>query len=383
LRIAHLIAVFPPYRSGTGTVCYHNALETARLGHEVHVFTADYGGQPTALDNPPGVQMHRLRPLLRVGNAPLLPGLLNLGRFDVLHLHYPFIFGAELGRLYGLLRQIPYVITYHQDVILDGLMGRAVRLHEQVIGNAILRGARRLMFTSLDYGKASRVGSLFTHMNGRIGAMPNGVDPNSFHPNLDTSALRSRYALRPEDRVVLFVGGLDRAHYFKGVTVLLKAAARIADPHVRTMLVGDGDLRPEFEALAAAFGLQDRVIFCGRVSQEELPAHYALCDVLVLPSTTMGEAFGIVLLEAMACAKPVIASDLPGVRTVVIDGENGRRFPVGDDAALADRLNEILSDSALARRMGKAGREQVESQYAWTQIGKALDRVYQEVVGHG
>jgi glycosyltransferase involved in cell wall biosynthesis len=98
--------------------------------------------------------------------------------------------------------------------------------------------------------------------------------------------------------------------------VLLEALARIADPCVKAVIVGDGDLRPQFKARAAALDLAGRAIFAGRAAQAELPAYYALCDALVLPSITMGEAFGIVLLEAMACAKPVIASDLPSVRTV-------------------------------------------------------------------
>jgi glycosyltransferase involved in cell wall biosynthesis len=379
LRIAHITAAFPPYRSGTGTVCYHNALEAARMGHDVHVFTADYGGEHAHGDDPDGVTVHRLKAIFRVGNAPLLPGLLHGGRFDVIHLHYPFIFGAELASMRSLLSRTPYVITYHQDVILGGAMGRAVLAHEALIGRAILRGARRLMFTTLDYGRASRVGDLVERMGERAVDMPNGVDPAVFHPNIATSALRTRYRLTPGDRIALFVGGLDRAHYFKGIPVLLEALARSADPCVKALIVGDGDLRAGFEAQAAALGLAERAIFAGRVAQAELPAHYALCDTLVLPSITMGEAFGIVLLEAMACAKPVIASDLPGVRTVAAHGECGLVFPPGDSAALASALETLLSDGDLRRRLGANGRARVEQKYAWARIGESLAQIYAQV----
>jgi glycosyltransferase involved in cell wall biosynthesis len=379
LRIAHITAAFPPYRSGTGTVCYHNALEAARIGHDVHVFTADYGAQPALGDDPDGVTVHRLKPIFRVGNAPLLPGLLNVGRFDVIHLHYPFIFGAELASMRSLLSRTPYVITYHQDVILGGAMGRAVLAHEALVGRAILRGAQRLMFTTLDYGRASRVGDLMDRLGGRVIDMPNGVDPAVFHPHIDTSALRDRYRLTPADRVALFVGGLDRAHYFKGVPVLLEALARIADPRVKAVIVGDGDLRAQFQGQASALGVAERVIFAGRVAQAELPAHYAMCDLLVLPSITMGEAFGIVLLEAMACAKPVIASDLPGVRTVAAHGECGLVFPPGDSAALASALGRLFADGDLRRRMGANGRARVESTYAWARIGESLAQIYAQV----
>jgi glycosyltransferase involved in cell wall biosynthesis len=379
LRIAHITAAFPPYRSGTGTVCYHNALETARIGHDVHVFTADYGAEYAQDDDPEGVTVHRLKPVFRVGNAPLLPGLLRIGGFDVIHLHYPFIFGAELASLRSRMTRTPYVITYHQDVILGGALGRAVLAHEALIGRAILRGARRLMFTTLDYGRASRVGDLVERMSERVIDMPNGVDPAVFHPYVDTAALRARHRLSLGDRIALFVGGLDRAHYFKGVPVLLEALARIAEPCVKAVIVGDGDLRPQFEAQAAALGLAERVIFAGRAAQAELPAYYALCDALVLPSITMGEAFGIVLLEAMACAKPVIASDLPGVRTVAAHGECGLVFPPGDSGALASALETLLHDPDLRRRMGANGRARVEQKYAWARIGEALARVYARV----
>ena len=388
MRIAHISSTFPPYRGGTGTVCYHNALEVARLGHEVHVFTANYGViKSTDTDaDPPGVTVHRLRSLVRVGNAPLLPGLLRVGRFDVLHLHYPFIFGAELISFRSLIGRIPTVITYHQDVILGGVTGRGILIHEALFGKAMLRRARRLLFTSMDYARASRVKSLVEKMGSaegtdRVGEMPNGVDPTLFNPQIDAGFLRDRYGLNSTDLVTLFVGGLDKAHYFKGVPVLLQAMTRIPDPQAKLLIVGDGDLRPTFQTQVIELGLSGRVIFCGRVPQDELPAHYALSDLLVLPSVTMGEAFGIVLLEAMACAKPAIATNLPGVRTVVIDGENGLIVPPNDVEKLADALRSLLSDPERRRRMGENGRAKVEARYSWERIGRALVEVYEAVGG--
>lgn len=383
MRIAHISSTFPPYRGGTGTVCYHNALEVARLGHEVYVFTANYGkGKPDADADPPGVTVHRLRSVFRVGNAPLMPGLLGVSRkrFDVLHLHYPFIFGAELTSFRSLIGRIPTVITYHQDVILGGVMGKGILVHEALFGKAMLNHANRLLFTSMDYARASRVKSLVEKMGERVSEMPNGVDPQAFNPQIDATFLRDRYGLNPSDLVTLFVGGLDKAHYFKGVPVLLDAMTRIPDPQVKLLIVGDGDLRPTFQNRVIELGLSGRVIFCGRVPQEELPAHYAASDVLVLPSVTMGEAFGIVLLEAMACAKPAIATNLPGVRTVVVDGENGLIVPPNDADKLADALRDLLSNPERRRRMGENGRAKVEARYAWERIGKALVEVYQAVV---
>jgi glycosyltransferase involved in cell wall biosynthesis len=311
MRIAHATTTFPPYYGGTGAVCYYNVIGAAEQGHEVHVFTARHPlpdqledtGNPAPLTRLRrlGVHVHRLRPLFRVGNAPCLPQLLDLRDFDVVHLHSPFPFGEEFLFLQSYLREVPYVVTYHQDLILPGLLGALVRAHWRILGRRLLARARYLMVTSLDYARASRVNVLTQVMGDRMIEMPNGIDVGRFHPDLDARVLRRHYGLRQQDRVVLFVGALDRPHYFKGIEVLLRSFARINDAEVKLLVVGDGDLRPRYQALSKSLGLDGRVIFCGRVPDAVLPLHYALCDCLVLPSTTMGEAFGIVLLEAMAC----------------------------------------------------------------------------------
>ena len=96
MKIVHVTATFPPYRGGTGTVCYYNALGLARLGHEVTVVTARQAGDGGRGADPPGVTVRRLPALLRLGHATFLPGLRGLKGFDVIHLHPPFILGAEM-----------------------------------------------------------------------------------------------------------------------------------------------------------------------------------------------------------------------------------------------------------------------------------------------
>jgi glycosyltransferase involved in cell wall biosynthesis len=213
--------------------------------------------------------------------------------------------------------------------------------------------------------------------------MPNGVDPERFHPDNSDCGLRETYSIQPDDKVVLFVGGLDTPHYFKGVDVLLNSLKCIADPSVKMLIVGDGNLRETYMTLSRDLGLAGRVTFCGRVSDELLPAHYALSDLVVLPSTTRGEAFGIVLLEGMASGKPVIASNLPGVRTVVDDGENGLLVNPRDAVDLTAKICELASNRSLREEMGARGREKVEKKYAWPAVVARLEAVYQEVLGDG
>ncbi len=380
MRIAHVTATFPPHYTGTGMVCYHNAAGLVQLGHHVTVFTAK--DAPDGYAYPEGMTVRHLPPLFRFGNAPFLPGLLRMEEFDVVHLHYPFYFGAEMVYLKSLVGGLRYVVTYHQDVLFAGALRFPERIHHRLVGRRILSRAGKVLATSWDYARASRLSELLRARPDAVGVLPNGVDTQRFHPGVDGSALRARYGIGPEDRIVLFIGALDRAHYFKGVGVLLEAVSRTPGKSVKLLVVGEGDLRPAYQKQAAALGLSERVLFCGRVSDAELPAHYGLCDLLVLPSTTMGEAFGLVLLEAMACGKPVIASDLPGVRSVVSDGESGLLVSPGDAGDLAERLQMLLDAPRRRQEMGARGRARVEERYAWSRIVPQLVTVYEEVLAH-
>ena len=377
MQIAHVTATFPPYYGGTGTVCYHNALGLARLGHSVTVFTAD--DAPGDYADPEEFAVRRLPVWFRFGNAPFMPALFGLEGFDIVHLHYPFYFGAESVWLRSLTNGLRYVVTYHQDVLFSGPLRLPERLHHWLLGRQILTRAGKVLTTSLDYARASRLKELLETKPGAIGEMPNGVDTRRFHPGVGAAELRSQYGLRPTDRTVLFVGALDRAHYFKGVGILLPALVRVAGG-VRLLVVGDGNLRGAYQQQALELGLEDQALFCGRVPDEDLPAHYALCDLLVLPSTTMGEAFGLVLLEAMASGKPVIASNLPGVRSVVSDGEDGLLVRPGDVSDLAEKIQTLLDDPQRRQAMGQRGRAKVEQKYAWPKIIPRLVRVYEDVL---
>ncbi len=384
MRIAHVTATFPPYYGGTGTVCYHNALGLARLGHDVTVYTADDADDAVGgYVYPDGIEVRHLRAPFRVGNAPLMPGLLGIEGFDIIHLHYPFYFGGEMVLWKSLVGRTPYVVTYHQDVLFTGLLQFPERAHHRLLGTRILERSDKVLATSMDYARASRLKTLLKKRPAAVDELPNGVDEQRFHPGVDGTALRPRYGLTGADRIVLFVGALDQAHYFKGVGNLLQAMAQIPDEGIKLLLVGDGNLREAYQAQADALELGGRVRFCGRVSAAELPAPYALCGLLVLPSTTMGEAFGVVLLEAMACGKPVIASNLPGVRSVVEEGKNGYLVEPGDVEELRARIELLLGDRQRGRKMGEQGRAKVEKKYAWPTIIPRLEQIYKNVLSNG
>jgi rhamnosyl/mannosyltransferase len=172
---------------------------------------------------------------------------------------------------------------------------------------------------------------------------------------------------------VLYVGRIERASAAKGIRHLLEAFAlvRAELPQARLVLVGGGDAVEDHRRFAATLGILDGVEFRGTLSLEALFEAYQAASVVVLPSTTDSESFGMVLIEAMACGKPVIGSDVGGIPFVIDDGRDGYLVPPGNATALAGACLEILRAPDLAAALGEQGYRKVKDRFRWpTQIDK-------------
>jgi len=380
MRIAHVTATFPPYYGGAGSVCYHNALGLARLGHQVTVFTSDYPPEDYAY--PGEYAVRRLPAVFRIGNAPFLPGLLSLKGFDIIHLHHPFIFGAEIVWIVSKVRGIPYVITHHNDLIGDGLRRYLFDAYSALSTRPVFGGASKFAVVSLDHAASCRLAPLFRKRWSDVVEVPNGVDTELFRPGLDGLLVRQQYGVPNGARVLLFVGALDRAHHYRRLDLLLAAVRFLRGPRPYLLIAGHGDRMPYFKSCAEALGLNSQVRFLGSVDHRVLPKVYAAADIVILPSQ-LQESFGLVVIEAMACGKPVVASNLPGVRSVVSDGEDGLLVRTGDVNDLAHKTQMLLDDPQRRREIGERGRAKVEAKYAWPRIIPRLVRVYEEVLADG
>ncbi len=149
--------------------------------------------------------------------------------------------------------------------------------------------------------------------------------------------------------------------------VLLEAFAQVADelPTARLALVGDGDDVPSLREQATSLSIADRIDWHGPLSGHELVSAYQQASVVVLPSLTESESFGMTLIEAMSCGRPVIGSRIGGIPHVIREGVDGLLVPPGDPGALADALGTVLTDHARRESMGAAGREAAESVWDW------------------
>jgi D-inositol-3-phosphate glycosyltransferase len=398
LRIAHLTATFPPYPGGAGNTCYRLARGQAERGHAVEVFTAPAAGEPP---DPGRTVVHRIEPLLAIGNAPLIPSLARIDGFDLLHVHYPFIFGSELtllGRLGRKRRRQALLVHYKNRLIGTGARGALFEGYEHTVAPLLVRAADRVCVLSPDHaGSVPYLRRTGERHPGKLVEMPNGVDTELFAPDGDEAGLRRSLGIPDEAAVAAFVATLDRAHHFKRLDLAIEAIARITGasgpgdgegegaagngrPPVHLIVAGGGELLDRYRDQARADGLGDRVHFLGPVPHAELPGVLRSADLLLL-TTEPPESFGIVLIEAMACGLPTIATEYPGVRAVIDNGETGLLVKPGDPEAVAAAIRGLIEAGPAGRaRMGAAGRQKAERLWSWPRLLDRMEGAYAEAI---
>jgi glycosyltransferase involved in cell wall biosynthesis len=344
------------------------------------VFTAPADG---AAPDPGRALVHRIDPVFAIGNAPLIPALARVEGFDVVHLHYPFIFGSELtllGRLASSRRRQALLVHYKNRLVGKGAKGGLFEVYERTVAPVLARAADRLCVLSLDH---SRTVSYLSQIEARDPAklieLPNGVDTEAFSPGVE-AAVRARLGIPDNAVVAAYVAALDRAHHYKRVDLAIDGVARLGDERLHLVIAGGGERLEGFRRHAAATGVGERVHFLGPVPHAELPTVLRAADLFVL-TTEPPESFGIVLIEAMACGLPTIATDFAGVRAVVDHGETGFLIPRGDLDALTTALHELVEAGPDGRtRMGAAGRAKAEASWSWPALIDRLDAAYAEAI---
>ena len=370
MKIVQVTCVFPPYGGGIGQAALRFAEAAAALGNDSAVITPLYRGRN--IDAPDHVGLIGLKPWLRYGNAAFIPQLTaRLRSFDIVHLHYPFYGGAEpvYWAKISYAAGFKLIVHYHMDVYGLPWFIRPLMIPSKFFLTPLLKAADQITGASIDYLENSRICAEFNRYRDKFRELPFSVDTDIFFPKKtadpQTSALR-----------ILFVGGLDKAHYFKGLEVLLPALAKIKNKAWTLDIIGSGDLMPHYAKLAAELGIDKQIVFRGNLDSWKLTAAYRQSDLLVLPSINSNEAFGIVLLEALASGIPVIASRLPGVRTVFEDGRQGYLAEPKNIPDLADKIEKILSDDDKRQAMGRQARILAEKRYSLASLERRLADIY-------
>jgi glycosyltransferase involved in cell wall biosynthesis len=280
----------------------------------------------------------------------MLRRIIDAERPDVIDASAPVPYMADVVAFAA--RSTPFVLTYHSGSMKKGRLvtDLVIRAYEATVLKRTLRRAAVIICSS-DF---VRNDFLRRWRSKSVTIMP-GVDTDYFSPGDDALSKLG----------VLFIG--DFRNPRKGLEVLIDAIEGI--PGATLRVVGPGAPRQH-----------PRVQFLGVVHGEALVAELRRAQVVVLPSTD-SEGFGMVLLESMACATPVVASNIGGIGQAVRDGEDGLLVAPGDPTALRHAIRTVLESSALAADLGRAGRDKVVKEFSWSTRGEATDRTFRQVSG--
>lgn len=374
MKIAQLTPYFYPHLGGVESHVLELSKKLIDRGHEVFVVTTKLEGTEEE-DVVEGVPVKRVEPLTIFLSTPIVPGINNVlleEDYDILHSHSPPPLMSFLGVRNAQKKDVPFVLTYHCDLEIPYTFGPLiVNLYERTFGTYTVSKSDKIITTTPSYGATSKA---VWHREADI--IPNAVDADRFHPSNEGDWVREELGIG-DKKLIMYVG---RIVYHKGLEYFVRAAKYLESRDVQFLLVGTGDFRKELEDIIEREGLEDMVMFAGRVPNEELPDYYAATDVFVLPSVSRLEAFGIVALEAMASEVPVIVSDIPGVRDVIVEGKNGLLTEPMNSEDLAGKIRTLLENPDMAERMGKNGRKRVLERFTWGQVAKDIEYVYYSIL---
>ena len=387
----------------SGTFVAQLCDELAQQGEEMHVIAPyDPAYTPEVLAQAqPRIHLYRYAPTAaahQLGYMRTMEADIRMRRNA--YLLSPFLFLAGIRAALRIARAQALDILHAHWVLPNGFIAAVVArrlglpLVVSIPGSDALVAAQNPLFQRMARFAFAQAGLITANSKelrdvavGRLGADPArfdliiyGVDPDKYLPDpAGTDALRVRLGIPQDAFVALAVG---RMVYKKGFDVLLRALARLPEdaPPIHAVFIGDGDLWKAWQALARELGLT-HVHWVGRVPNHEMGIWYNMADALVMPSVTRPEdGLNVCVLDAMACGKPIVASDCAGNDLVVEDGVNGFIFPEGDADALARALLRLAEDRDLARRMGTVSRDFIETRYGWPHLARRYREHFRRLV---
>lgn len=379
MRIAVFAPVFWPYRGGMGRVVDNEVKELQKNDCQVDIFTPRYSCSWLKEEEWFGSKIYRLEPLLKFGNAAVIKikKEVELQDYDILHLHYPFIGGVKEALRFKKEKNLPLVVTYHMDLVARGWRGLFFKIYSWLTLPKIFKNADRIVFSSLDYGQNSFFSNYLKKQPNKFSAIPFGVEKKEL--KMSPTEVRDQLGLNQKEKIILFVGALDKAHYFKGLDVLFSALKKINKEQTgfKAVVIGDGELKNKYQKKAQRFNLDKQIIFKGLVSDEDLIKYYRAADLLILPSITASEAYGMVVIEAAGQGLLSVVSNLPGVREQV--ASFGKVFKLGDSDDLSRKILDILSNESNFKKMSEEAEKWAQKNRSVTEEARQLADVYKLV----
>jgi rhamnosyl/mannosyltransferase len=367
MRVLHVYkSYYPDSVGGIEQVIAQLGLGLAALGDESRIYTLSANPVPTVLRRPEG-EVHRSRITAEIASNPIsIPALYEFRRqiqwADVVHYQFPWPFADVLHLLDA---RKPSIVSYQSDIVRQKLLLRAYT----PLMNRFLDTVDMLVATSPQYLESSPA---LARRKSRVRVIPNGIDESSY-PSCSNQALE-RWRAQVGEGFFLFVGVL---RYYKGLDTLLEAAKGL---RTRIVIAGSGPERTRLAQHAAREGL-DNVQFLGEVSDEDKMCLLRLSRGFVFPSHLRSEAFGMSLVEAAMCARPMVSCEIgTGTSFINLDGVTGWTVPPQDPNALRDALHKLQEHPEIAAAMGNAARRRFEELFTAQRMVRAYRDAYGELV---
>lgn len=372
MKIVQTPVRFYPFIGGVENYVYYLSKELVNLGHSVKVVCANEP-QGKAKENVDGVDVLRLNYFGKVANTnitPSFPFKLNGEEFDILHTHVPTPWSADWSRIIANRKNKPLVVTYHNDIIGNGIANYIANFYNKTALKKLLNSADRIIITQPNYLNYS---PYLPEYKDKVDVIPNGVDVEKFKP----------VNIEKDKNTLFFLSLLDEFHGYKGLDYLLEALniVKKSIPDVKLIVGGKGVLMGHYIKKAGAMGLSGNVEFHGFIPDEKMAEYYSRASIFVLPSiSSLQEGFGIVALEALACETPVITTDIVGVSSDLKEKNAGLAVTPKSRDELAEAIIQLLNDDELRTHMGVNGRDLVKASYTWKGIARMMEKVYYELV---
>lgn len=380
LRILLLNYEFPPSGGGAGNATYYTALELSRRGHRVDVLTARLPNQPD-VDTVGSMRVHRVYSHRRSVHESGLFGaatylvmalrrLRHLTRSNDYNL-YHFYFGLPTGILalyVHLVLKKPYIISLRGSDVpgYDHTHGYLQPLH------LVLRPISRYLWT-----RAAAVVALSKHLRDLARLTTPKLDISVIGNAVDDELFPGKpHERQPGPLRLICVCRLIKR---KGINFLIEAMQILDEEDITLEIVGTGDSHAEIDALVRASGVEHKITMTGYVPRECLAERYHAADVFILPS--LSESFGQVLLEAMSCGLPVIASRVGGIPETIEHGVNGLLVQPGNARALVAAIQKLAANPELTRELGDNNAKRARSHYSWRVIADRYEDIYRRTLG--
>jgi glycosyltransferase involved in cell wall biosynthesis len=289
--------------------------------------------------------------------------------FDAVHLHLP----NPLAHIASLLlpKSIKRVITWHSDIVKQK---RLLSIYLPFLRHFVSTADAVIAATPAHFTSSNQIPADYPANKRHV--IPYGRDFSDLALTPSTAELCESLKTKAKSATTSghIIFALGRHVYYKGFDVLLEAMQHI---DAQLILGGDGPLKTELQQQTERLGISHKVIFTGSIPEVDLAAYFNTCDVFCLPSVAQSEAFGLVQLEAMACGKPVVCTQLNnGVNVVNQAGVTGLAVPIRDAAALAEALNKLLNDDALRSKLGQQAKAHAISGYSLSAMSSSHVALY-------